>query len=147
MKIILLKDVAKLGKKFEIKTVSDGHALNLLIPKGFAVAATLDAKKRLAKQIASMDMEKKIQEDLLGKNLHDLESVSISLVGKANEKGHLFAGIHAPEIVAALSQQAGIDVNPSFIVLEHPLKTTGEHMIEVKAAGKTVKFKVVVKEA
>ena len=77
MKIILLKDVAKLGKKYEIKTVSDGHALNLLIPKGFAVAATLDAKKRLAKQIALMDTEKKIQHDLLAKNISSLDAVYI----------------------------------------------------------------------
>ena len=144
MKIILLKDVAKLGRRYDVKDVSSGHALNLLIPQGLAVAATPDAVKRVEVQKKKLDGERKIQEDLIIKNIKDLEAVTLTVKGKANEKGHLFAGLHNEAIAAELVKQTGLQVDPSFIQLEHPIKEVGEHLISVMAAGKSAKFKLVV---
>lgn len=161
MKIILLKDVPKLGHRHDVKEVNSGHALNFLIPKGLAVSATPDMLKRVEADRAKSEGERRVQEDLLLKNIQDLADVRIAISGKANEKGHLFAAIHVAEIVAELDKQAHIRINPSFIVLEHPIKEVGEHAIELKApvsaeavttaktgksdkAGKPVKFTVVV---
>jgi large subunit ribosomal protein L9 len=145
MKIILLKDVSKLGKKYDIKDVSSGHALNLLIPQGLAMIATKDAISRAETEKAKLAGERKIHEDLLIKNINDLDGVTLTIVGKANDKGHLFAGIHKEAIVEELLKQTQLQVDPSFIQLEHPLKTIGEHTIEVMGAGKSAKFKVIVK--
>ena len=60
MKIILLKDISKLGRKYDTKTVSDGHAINLLIPQGLAIAATKDAVKRIESLKAAMKSCKKL---------------------------------------------------------------------------------------
>ena len=67
MKIILLKDTPKVGKKYDIKDISDGYALNLLIPKGFVEVATDKSIKRVSLEKSKDDVEKKIQEDLLAR--------------------------------------------------------------------------------
>lgn len=144
MKIILLKDVSKLGRKYDVKTVSDGHALNLLIPQGLAISATPDALKRIESEKSKMEGEQRVQEELLIKNIEGLKDATITILAKANEKGHLFAGLHKEALAAEIEKQTRLQLDPSFIQLEHPLKTTGEHVIEVKAANKTAKFKLVI---
>ena len=144
MKVILLKDVPKLGRHYDVKDVSDGYAQNLLIPKGLVVAATPDAMKRTEVERKRIEGERKLREDLVVKNIKDLEDVIITIKGKANDKGHLFAGLHKDVIVAELQKQTELQLDPSFLTMEHPLKEVGDHMIEVKAAGKSAKFKVVI---
>lgn len=144
MKVILQKDIAKLGKKYDIKEVSSGYALNLLIPQGLAVIATPDAVKKTSTERMRLEGERKVHEDLLLKNIKDLEDVVLNISSKANEKGHLFAGIHKEAIVTELLKQTGLQIDPSFIQMEHPIKEVGDHSIEVKGGGKTTKFKVTV---
>lgn len=144
MKVILQKDIAKLGRKYDIKEVSSGYALNLLIPQGLAIIATPEAVKKTTTERVKLEGERKIHEDLLLKNIKDLEDVTLNISGKANEKGHLFAGIHKETIVAELLKQTQLQIDPSFIQMEHPIKEVGQHVVEVKGAGKSVKFKVVV---
>ena len=143
MKVILLHDVPKVGSKYEVKNVSDGHALNFLIPKELAVGANPAALKRIEKLKAEDSAHKKVQEDLLFMNLKALDGLTIEISEKANEKGHLFAGVHKAEIIAKLKEKH-IDVLPDFIVLDKPIKEVGEHMIEIKVKDKTAKFKLVI---
>ena len=100
MKIILLKDVPKVGKKHETKEVPDGYGRNFLLKRGLAEIATASAIKRVEEIKKTAAVEKKIQEDLLMKNLEDLNDITITLKEKANEEGHLFAGIHKEEIIS-----------------------------------------------
>ena len=86
MKIILLKDVPKVGKRYETKEISDGYALNLLIPKGLAVAATSDMVKKFELERSRDEGERKIRQELLLKNLKELEGVTVTMTEKANEK-------------------------------------------------------------
>ena len=144
MKIILLKDVPRLGRKYDTKTVSDGHAINLLIPQGLAIFATTDALKRVEGMKAQMEGERKVQEELLVRNIEGLKDITLTIKGKANDKGHLFAGLHKEAIAAEIEKQTRLEVDPSFIQLEHPLKELGEHTIEVKAAGKSGKLRLVI---
>jgi large subunit ribosomal protein L9 len=145
MKIILLKDIKNVGKKFDIKDVNDGHALNMLIPRSLAIAATPSAIKRVEADKAKMAGEMKVQHELLIQNIKAIEATILTISGKANEKGHLFAGIHAPEIVKELHAQARIEIDLSFVELVHPLKTVGEHVVTIKAGGKSAQLKVVIK--
>ena len=144
MKIILLKDIPKVGKMHEIKEVSSGHAINLLIPRGDAIAATPEAMRRTEAMRTKAEGDRKVHEDLLVKNLKDLDGTTLNVSGKANDKGHLFAGLHKDEIVAELLKQTGLQISPDMIMLEHAIKEVGEHTIEVKADGKSVKFKLTV---
>ena len=147
MKIILLKDIPKLGKKYEVKNASDGHAVNFLIPRGFAISATPENLRRFETEKAKYDGEKKVHEALLADNLKAIEDTVLTISGKASDKGHLFAAIHGEAIAAELEKQAHIQLDPSFIQLDHPIKEIGEHIIEVKGEGKSVKFKVVITAA
>ncbi len=144
MKVILQKDVAKLGRKFDIKDVSSGYAQNLLIPKGLAIIATEDAIKRMEVERARTEGEKRVERDLLAKNIKDIDGVSITIIGKANDKGHLFAGIHKEAIVEELLKQTQLQIDPESISMTQPIKEIGEHTIEVKAGDKKASFKVVV---
>jgi large subunit ribosomal protein L9 len=145
MKIIILKDTPKVGKKFDIKDVNDGYALNLLIPKGIAIPATPQAIKRVEAEKAVIEGERKVQEELLAKNIQAIESVTLTMNAKANPKGMLFAGVHKEEISKALHLQDRVEIDPAFIDLDHPLKEVGEHLVPIKAGGKTAKLKVVIK--
>lgn len=145
MKIILLKDVKGVGKKHETKSVADGFALNSLIPQGIAEVATAKALARLEIIKKGEEAEKKVQADLLAKNLKALHGVEVEIEVPANDKGHLFAGLHAAEIAPLVKEKTRIDVSPEFIGLEKPVKEVGSHKIDIKVQGKSATFTLVVK--
>ena len=145
MKIILLRDVAKVGRKHQVVNVAEGFAMNSLFPKGVAEIASDKAIARAKEMIARDDADKKVREDLLLKNLKDISDVTVEISGKANEKGHLFAGIHKEELITALKEQTRLDIAPEYIVLDKPLKEVGEHKVSVKVQEKSVEFKLVIK--
>ncbi len=145
MKIILLKDANRVGKKYEIKNVADGFAVNSLIPQGIAVPATesyikfVEAKK---KQDALMKEEfKKAFEFGLSK----LPAGKLHISGKANEKGHLFAGITKMDIIEAFKKETGVALSDEHFELEKPIKEIGERTIEVKIEDTKYKLTVNVK--
>ena len=144
MKVILLRDVAKIGQKFDTKNVSDGYALNFLIPNGLAEMATAKVLSRVDMMKKRDSEEKKIREGLLAKNLADLKDTQIEIKEKANEQGHLFAGVHKEEIIAELKKQTRLDILPEYLELEKPIKQTGEYTIHVKVGDAKAAFKLQV---
>ena len=145
MKIILLQDIQKVGKKSDVKNVSDGHALNLLIPKGLAVVATQKELARVEKIKAGDTAHKNVQEELLMMNIKTIEGMTLEMKEKANDKGHLFAGIHKAEIMAAMKKEKQINLLPDFILLDKPIKEVGEFSIDIKVKDKSAKLKLVIK--
>ena len=145
MKVALLKDVSGLGKKNDVKTVSDGYALNFLIPQKSAEAATKSVLSRIELAKKQEVAERAIKEDLLGKNLHTIEDKEVVIEREANEKGSLFAGIHKEEIVKAVKEEIDVDLLPEFIVLDKPIKEVGEHKIDLKVHGKSATFTLNIK--
>ena len=145
MKIILLKDVKKTGKKYEIKEVADGHALNMLIPRGLALPATpgnlnmIEVKKKGDLFVAAKTMAE------FDEVLNKVKEIKIEISGKVNDKGHLFAGIHQAEIVAAVKAQKGISLPAEHIVLDKPIKEIGEHSVTVKVGDREATFQLVIK--
>ncbi len=144
MQIILLSDVSGIGKKSDIKNVAEGHARNFLIPRGLAAEATPTRVKSVLTEKTRQEGEQKIQKDLLAKNLAALESITLTVVATANEKGHLFKGIHALDIAAAIKAQTRIDIPPEAIELPNPIKEIGEHEIAVSSGAKKATFKLLV---
>jgi large subunit ribosomal protein L9 len=144
MKIILLKDVRKVGKKYETKEVADGFALNALIPQKLAIVATPENVRRVDTEKKKHEAEAKVHEDLLLKNIAQIEGKTVHVKGKVNEKGHLFAGLHQAELVAALKKDAHVEILPEHILLEKAIKEVGEHKIDVAVSGKKTSFKLIV---
>jgi len=144
MKIILLKDVKNVGKKYETKEVADGFAMNSLIPRNLAEAASISAQKRMETLKEQDEGAKKGREESISKNIKAVEGVTITKKGKANDKGHLFASIHKEDIVDELRKQSGLEIEAEHIQLEKPIKETGKHKIPVEVAGKTAEFILVV---
>lgn len=144
MKIILLKDVQKVGKKFDVKDVADGFATNSLLPKGLAIIATTQAVKKIEEEKSKSVAEKAVQGELLAKSIETLKTLNLTITGKANEKGHLFAGITKEMIAEEIMKTARINIDPESIILEKPIKETGEHTIHVNAGNKKAEFAITI---
>lgn len=140
MKIILLKDIPKVGKKYDVKEMSEGYAQNMLIPRKLAIAATGEALKRIEKEKAREEGERKVHLDLLLKNLKDIDGVTVVIKERANEKGHLFAGIHKPEIIPAIQKGTQIQIGEEYLIIDKPIKEVGKHTLEVRVGEKSAKF-------
>jgi large subunit ribosomal protein L9 len=144
MKVIFLKDVPRVGKKYDVKEVHDGYAVNFLFPKKFAMMATIQNLAELERNKKEIVVEREVQEELLMKNLGEIKNVTITMKGKANDKGHLFSAIHKKELVEALKNEKHIDIGEEFIDLPKPVKEIGEFEIPVVIKGKKSFFKLIV---
>ena len=144
MEVILLHDVPKVGKKYDVAKVASGFAQNFLIPKKLAEYATKNKIARIEEIKKQIVEEQKIQDDLLVKNIDELKNITVTLSEKANDQGHLFKGIHTKEIERALKEQSHISLPENAIVLEEPIKTVGEHTIPVKIDGSKTAFTLTI---
>ncbi len=144
MKIILLKDVPGTGKHYDVKEVSAGFASNYLIPNKLGIVATpsLIAKMEIEKK--NVIAHSKITENLALKNLTELSGATISLKEKANDEGHLFAGVHNKEIAEVIKSALRLEIPENFLKIDKPIKAVGEHSISAEAFGKKVSFVLLV---
>lgn len=140
MKVILTHDVPKVGKKYDVKDVADGFARNVLFVKKTAVLATKENLIRFEREKNALVGERTIRKELLLKNLEDLGESRISIFEGANEKGHLFAGVHKEEIVRFVKEQTGLDITADALLLPHAIKEVGDHEIPVEIDGKKTSF-------
>lgn len=131
MKVILLKDVEKLGKKYEIKEVADGYAKNYLIPKGLAKVANEKNLKWLEKQ--KEKEEKKAEEELIKvQNLASaIDGQEIVIPVKVGENGQLFESITSQKIYEKLKEM-GYNIKKNQILVDSPIKEIGEFPIKIK---------------
>ena len=144
MKVIFLQDVPRVGKKHDIKEVSDGYAINFLIPKKLVEIATPKSIKEVEIRQKEIKVESKVREDLLIKNLEEIKSKTIIIKQKTDEKGHLFKAIHPKDIIDAMSVQHHAEIEEEYIVLEKPIKQLGEFEIPVFIKGNKSSFKLIV---
>ncbi len=143
MKIIFLKDVPRIGRKYEVKEVADGYGRHLIAQK-IAEVATPESIARIEKKKLTDASTKKVHTDLLMKNLEDLGGTTITVRGKANEKGHLFASIHKTEILAELKRATKLDMHPDYVILDRPIKECGVFEIPVVIEKHKAVFTVIV---
>jgi large subunit ribosomal protein L9 len=130
VKVILLKDVKKLGKKGEIKNVSDGYAKNYLIPNKIAEVAT-EAKIKEKKNIQKLKELKKEQEIEKLKNIVDqINNRSFTVKVKAGESGKLFGSLTADKIASLIKDKTGITIDKRKISTK-PIRETGKYDIEI----------------
>jgi len=131
MRVIFLKDVEKVGKKFEVKEVKDGYARNFLLPQGLVKPATkealewLEVQKEIQAKKAEGDLEK-AQE--LASTLDGLEVV---IPMKTGELDQLFESVTVQKISEKLKEM-GFEIKKGQIVLAEPFKEIGEFPVKIK---------------
>ena len=144
MKVILNADVAKLGKKYEVKNVSDGYALNTLIPKGLVEVATPASLKSLEGKKAAVEASQKRTEEVIVKNLKAIHGKTFEMTQKVNEKGHLFAAIHLDQVGVLVKSKTNIELPSSYLSVEKPIKEAGDHEVIVKVGKESATFNLKV---
>ncbi len=144
MKVILIKDVKDMGRAHEAVEVSDGHALNYLIPKRLAVAATPAALAEAGTRMKRAGERRELDSKLLSQNLAALSDAHIVIKAKANEKGHLYDAVGEEEIRAAAKEQARVELPEGVIRLEKPFKELGAFDVPVSAGKDFGKFSLTI---
>lgn len=148
MKIILLQDEKKLGKKGEIIEASEGYARNYIIPKKIGVEATAKNLNDLKLQKANADKIAQEQLDAAKELAKVLETKQVVVKMKAGEGGRTFGSISSKEIVAEFKSQHGIELDKKKVILADSLKSFGNYEVSVKLHPQvTGKFIVKVTEA
>ncbi len=143
MKVILLKDVPKIGRSGEIKEVNAGFGTNFLIKKGLAKLATLDAQKQLEKGKKDLSAKKQKELDKIKSNQKELERRTFTVKVKTGDKGQIFGGVHEKDIAQSIFQKTKIQLEKSQIDSHKGIKDLGEHIINIKLGqGITAKTKI-----
>lgn len=135
MKVILLADVKKIGRKGEVKVVADGYATNLLFPKKLAEPATEAKLKAHEEARLAKEAEKVAQEMAYDRMVDTLRGGKVEIKARATEKGGLFKAVGQKEVAQAIREQKSLEFPVPMIVME-PLHSTGEHTIGLKSANK-----------
>ncbi len=131
MKVILLKNVASLGKEGVVVEVSDGHARNFLFPQNMAVPATPEALRRRDEkvQIAKRVVTKEVSQ--MGNLAQRMEGFEIEIEEKMSEGGTFYAAVTAKTIAEALKKKK-FNVTADMIKLAEPIKEPGDRTVTVQ---------------
>lgn len=129
MRVVLHADVAGVGTKGEVVDVADGHARNLLLPAGLAVKATAGSES----QAEGMRRRRAIKDASDRSGAEEIAKVlvptTVTVTAKAGGEGRLFGSVGTAEIAAAIEAQTGIVIDRRRLVLDEPIKETGEHQL------------------
>ena len=131
MKVILLQDVKKQGKKDQIINVSDGYATNFLIKNGLAVAATETSTNRLNKELATRKKEEDAFVEECQKLVEKLKNVEIVIKTKTGEQDKVFGTVSSKRICDELKLK-GYDIDKKKIIMDHPINSLGTHIVKIK---------------
>lgn len=131
MKVLLIKDVYKLGHAGDVKKVADGFGRNFLIPQGLAVLATPGAMKTVEKIRAKAAITRAALNQEMSGLAEQLEGVELSFSTKAGETGKLYGSITSQMIVDTLNQKLGTSIERHQIESE-PIRNLGEHVATVR---------------
>ena len=131
MKVLLLKDVFKLGRAGDVKRVADGYGRNYLMPQGLAVLATPGALK----QVDRIKVQATIQRDALNEELgavaEQLNGMVLTFTARASETGKLYGSITTQMISESITEKIGVEINRRQVYTQ-PLRAVGEHKVEVR---------------
>ena len=132
MKIILLQDDKKLGKKGAVVEVNEGFARNFIIPKKIGIEATPKNMNDLKLQKANEEKIAKEQLEAAKKLAASMEQMPVVVKIKAGEGGKTFGSVSTKEIAAAMKEQHGVELDKKKIQLAESIKTFGTVEVPVK---------------
>lgn len=131
MKVLLLKDVYKLGRAGDVKKVADGYGRNYLLPKHLAVLATPGALKQVEYIREQATIRRAALNEEMGSVAEVLSKLTLSFPAKAGETGKLYGSITTQMIVDAIKEKSGVAVEKHQIEIE-PIRTLGEKKAHVR---------------
>ena len=144
MKVLLIKDVYKLGRAGDAKRVADGYGRNFLIPQGLAVLATPGALKQSEKIRQKATEQRAILNEEMGVVAEHLKGLELSFASRAGETGKLYGSITSQEIVDAIQKKTGYAIKRQQLDMQ-PLRNLGEHKIHIRLTMDLIpEIKVVV---
>ena len=132
MRVVLRDDVVDLGKKGDILEVADGFARNYLIAKGKAFRASDGVVEQAQAMRRSRDLKDARDREAAETVARTLVPAVITIPAKAGSEGKLFGSVTAADLVAAVNQQAGVELDRRKVHLDEPIKTLGTHQVPVK---------------
>ena len=131
MKVLLVKDVYKLGRAGDVKRVADGYGRNYLLPQGLAVLATPSAMKqaeRIREEASARRQE--LNQEMSGV-AEKIDGMLLVFPARASETGKLYGSITTQMIAEALSKKSGMEISRRQIDSQ-PLRALGEHKVQVR---------------
>lgn len=132
MKVILLVDVKKIGKKGETVEVSDGYATNFLIPKKLAVASTNQSQNKLEKDNAAEALRQKELKKEAEELSKRLEHIEVKFKAKTSNDGRMFGTISTKEIAQGLEEQWGIKIDKRKFIDKYPANALGYTRLKIE---------------
>jgi len=131
MKVMLIKDVYKLGRAGDVKKVADGYGRNFLIPQGLAVLATPGALKQVERIRSQAEIRRTEQNQEL-KGLADaIQGVVLTFGAKAGETGKLYGSITTQNVAEALEEKVRYEIKRHQVDMQ-PIRNLGEYTAEVR---------------
>jgi large subunit ribosomal protein L9 len=131
MKVLLLKDVFKLGRAGDVKRVADGYGRNYLLPQGLAVLATPGALQQVDRIKSQATVQRNALNEQLGDVAEQLNGMVLSFSARASETGKLYGSITTQMIADSISKKTGLEINKRQ-VYSQPLRALGEHSVQVR---------------
>jgi large subunit ribosomal protein L9 len=132
LKVILLKDVPKLGSKGSICDVADGFGKNYLIPRGLAHVATDSAVANLNYHLEISDKKSAKAKTKAEEIKQNFENKMLEVTSKAGPTGTLFGSVTSETIAKLIKRELKVVVDRHDIIIENPIKTCGTHTVKVR---------------
>lgn len=134
MKLLLCKNVEKLGIVGDVVEVPPGYARNFLLPHGLATEPTKGNMRQLAEARRQAERERAAERERLEALCAKLENVEVTIRAKANEEGHLYGSVGRKDIAAALDAE-GYFVKPDQVLLDAPIRHLDNLSVEIRLAS------------
>ena len=131
MKVILLDDVPKLGRRGEVREVAEGYALNYLLPHRLVLPATAANLKQLEQIKQHQEVRSQHAKADADAQAKKIEVLTFSQVRQASEEGRLYGSVGVQDLAAFLAEH-GIPVEKRRIGLDEPIKTLGEYAVPIR---------------
>ena len=131
MKVLLTKDVYKLGRAGDIKKVADGYGRNFLLPQGMAVLATEGALKQAERIRNKAATQRVLLNEEMSVVAEALAKVQLSFGARSGETGKLYGSITSQDIADAIQKKSGLEIKRQQLDMQ-PLRTLGEHTVRVR---------------
>ena len=131
MKVILIKDVEKLGKRGDIKDVSDGYARNFLIPRKLIQIATDSAINQINKERKAKDAKLNKNRELLEKQALDLKNLQIIIKAKADDSNKLYGSINRKDVAKEINVKTDLNIDEKMVKFPASIKKLGDFKIAI----------------